>query len=337
MRQLLKLFIGILLISSGKLSAQQDPMFTKYFFVGLAANPAYAGSQDHMSLRALHRSQWIGVDGAPRTQVLTAHTPLKNERVGLGLSILNDQIGVTGTTMFNVAYAYRIPTGKTGKLALGLQAGLINARADWARLNFKDPQGGDIAFNQGNPNMISPNFGAGVYYYTKHFFAGVGAPHIINTQLRKNINNSNNFAQTYRHYYANIGGAIPLSGDALIFKPMMSMRNIGLFGLDDQALKNARMRVGAPTGLDFDLSLLFDQKLWIGAAYRTAIEAFDKTSSWDSADIWAAYNFANGMRLGAAYDFPLTKIQTVSPGSFELMLGYDFDYKSKRVVTPRYF
>ena len=122
-------FIGLLL-GPALLIAQQDAMFTKYMFNTLVYNPAYAGSYEYLSINALHRGQWWGIDGAPTTQSLSVHTPV-SERVGLGLSLVNDKIGPTGSTQINAVYAYRIPIGP-GKLSIGLQAGVFQRRADWS-------------------------------------------------------------------------------------------------------------------------------------------------------------------------------------------------------------
>lgn len=116
------------------LLAQQDAMFTKYMFNTLVYNPAYAGSHDHLSINALHRGQWWGIDGAPTTQTLSVHSPV-SDRVGIGLSLINDKIGPTGSTQVNAIYAYRIPLG-AGKLSIGLQAGVFQWRADWSQLNL---------------------------------------------------------------------------------------------------------------------------------------------------------------------------------------------------------
>lgn len=314
---------------------QQDAMFTKYMFNTLTYNPGYAGAKDHLALGLIHRTQWWGIDGAPQTQSFTIHTPMKNERVGIGLNAVNDKIGPTNSLSANISYAYRIPIGK-GKLSIGLQGGVTNWRADWSELTLQSGQGVDDAYAETEPNYWLPNFGAGVYYYTKKFYMGLGVPHLIEYDLRKDENiNTSLWAKQYRHYFFSTGAAIPLNGEMLVFKPSILVKNVGLlsnFNKDD-----AFQDFGAPTEFDVDLSLLFYQTLWVGASFRSAIEAFDDTSSFDSVDIWASYNLANGLRIGAAYDYTLTKLQGPAQGSFEVMLGYEFDYKTKQLVTPRYF
>ena len=319
--------------------AQQDPMFTSYLFNALTFNPAYAGSNEHLTINALHRSQWFGIDGAPQTQTVTVHTPLRSERVGVGFSAVNDKIGVTNSMNFNVAYAYRIPIGRA-KLSVGLQASMNNWRANWGNLTYSDGQVGDPAYAGGNPNVWKPNIGAGIYYSTKRFYMGLGVPRIIEYDLTQNrIDQLPFYAKQYRHFYYSMGVAIPIKGDALVFKPSLLLKSSAL---DSRFKKDsAFQKVGAPTEFNVDLSLFFQQTLWVGASFRSSVEKFtgkgENASSFDSVDFWAAYYLGNGLRLGAAYDYSLTKIQTKAGGSFEVMVGWEFDYKTKKVVTPRYF
>ncbi len=314
-------------------TAQQDAMFTKYMFNSLVYNPAYAGSKDHLAVGLLHRTQWWGIDGAPNTQSFTIHTPLRSDRVGVGLSAVNDVIGPTNSIGANISYAYRIPMGK-GKLAIGLQGGVMNWRADWSELNLQT-ETGDEAFDEVQPSYWLPNFGAGIYYYSKYFYVGVAAPHLVEYDLRQNVQDVGIWAKTYRHYFGTIGAAIPVGGESFIFKPSLLVKNVGLFST---FRKDVNFQdIGAPTEVDIDLSMLFYQSFWFGVSFRTAIEAFDDTSSYDSIDFWASYYMANGLRIGAAYDFTLTKLQQPGQGSFEVMLGYEFNYKTKKAVTPRYF
>lgn len=313
-------------------SAQQDPMFTKYMFNSLHYNPAYAGAKDHLAIGLLYRNQWWGIDGGPVTQTFTIHTPMKNERVGVGLSAYNDVIGPTHQMGANLSYAYRIPMGKY-KLSIGLQGGFTNWRADWSKLTLADTNP-DEAFMEMQPSYWLPNFGAGVYFYSKNFYIGFSSPHLIEYDLREGAT-TEVWARQYRHYYGAIGGAIPIRGDMIIFKPSMLVKNVGLLSAFSKDF--AFQGIGAPTEVDIDLSLLFYEALWVGASFRTAVEVYNDTSSFDSVDFWAAYYLQNGFRIGAAYDYSLTKLQSPARGSFEIMLGYEFNYKTKQIVTPRYF
>lgn len=335
MKRLLTI-LALTILVGGQSFGQQDPMFTKYMFNSLTFNPAYAGSWDHMTVGLLHRSQWVEIDGAPTTQSLTLHTPLKNERIGVGLSLINDKIGPTNTTSLNLAYAYKIPIGSM-KLSIGLQAGMENYNADWSQLELEDQGIPDEAFAIG-ANKFLPNFGAGLYLSNDKFYFGVSSPHLVEYDLRDSEDITTAiFARSVRHYYMMTGVAIPLKGKALVFKPSILVKNVGLFkgNSKDEAFRN----IGAPNEFDLDLSLLFQETLWVGTSFRSAFAAFgsEAKSSFDSVDFWISYNLKNGMRIGAAYDFPVSELRTVTSGAFELMLGYEFDYKNDRVVTPRYF
>ena len=333
MKKYLPLFL-ILFFISNNTHAQQDAMFTKYMFNSLNFNPGYAGSKEYLSMVALYRDQWLGLEGAPTTQTLSIHTPFK-ERVGFGLNISNDKIGVTGSTVGSLSYAYRIPFGK-GKVALGLQASFMNYRTDFGKLNYKDPRSSDLSFKD-DVNLWAPNFGAGVYYYSDKFYAGFSVPHLIKTDLNDASGSNTRWAQLYRHYYFTTGMAIPIRGESLVFKPSLLIKSVGLFG-DFTSSSSNQNPVGAPTEFDIDLSFLFYQSLWVGASFRSSFEAIiGKTSTVDSADLWAMFYLNKGMRVGLAYDFTLTELRNYNKGSFEIMLGYDLYFKEKHIVTPRYF
>lgn len=335
-------FLFILSLS-GLAISQQDPMFTKYMFNSLVFNPAYAGSPDFLSINALYRNQWAGWGnrwssedkGAPISQTLTVHSPF-GKRVGLGFSLINDIVGARNATSVNFSYAYRIKFGH-GKLALGLQGGLMHWRADWNKVNERDP--GDPVF-QGMPNAFVPNVGAGIYYNSKFFYAGMSVPQVINYNLPVlgvRLPDNTKIARTFQHFYFTVGGAIPLYGPQFMLKPSLLIKSVGLLQ-DFTGDGTAITTTGAPTEIDLDVSIFLYETLWLGLSFRTAIEAVvANKSSVDSADLWVAYYLKNGLRIGAAYDFSLTPVQRYSAGSFELMLGYDFQYVVKRVKTPRYF
>lgn len=331
MRKFLTLILFITL-GGATLTAQQDAMFTKYMFNSLVYNPAYAGYYDHMYISALYRNQWQGVEGAPKTQTLTLHTPLKNDRVGVGLNIVNDAVGPINETRANLSYSYKIPLGGTKRLAIGIQGGVNYRRTDFSQLVLENQV--DEAFSEDNPTSFLPNFGAGLMYYSKSFYLGVSSPGLIEHDLRSNISTAP-YAKQFRHYYLATGAAIPLNGDLLIFKPSILIKNVGL--LSGLSKEEAFQNVGAPTEFDLDLSLLFYEQFQVGLSLRSAIEVLDDTSSYDSVDIWMSYFLPNGLRLGAAFDYPLNNISSVTFGSFEIMVGYEFNYSVKKTVTPRYF
>lgn len=330
-----KLYIALLVVWVCACSAhgQQDPMFTNYQFNSLVFNPAYAGSNEHLTLNLIHRQQWVGFEGAPVTQSLIAHTPLKGERVGVGLSLLNDKIGPTRSLNIAGSYAYRMLVGKKKnmKLSIGLQASVANWHGDWLEVTVE--QGSDPSF-QRNISRWLPNFGAGVYLSGKRFYAGFGCPKLLENDLRQAKNDATGFyGKTYRHWYTAIGGVLPIDGDQVIFRPSLLLKSTGLFSAfrsDDQF-----QNIGSPTSFNVDAAFFFRQMFWVGLTYRTAVQA--QKSSSDSADFWAAWHLRNGLRLGASYDLTLSKLQKAGGSSFEIMAGYEFDIKVKKVASPRYF
>ena len=346
------LLLVLFLLSTLRLLGQQDPMFTKYMFNSQVFNPAYAGSKEYLSINVLAREQWWGANSisgkgesfkySPSTQTVTFQNPV-GDRVSLGFTAINDRIGAVSSSTANAVYAYHFPFGN-GNLSIGMQGGLTSYRADWGKLTFKDPRVTDNVYAIENPSRIIPNVGVGVYYYSEKFYTGFSIPHLIEYDLRevdadeRTTLRGRNVARLYRHYYFTAGGAIPLSGKSLVFKPSILIKNVGLLS-DFSANQNVINQVGAPTQFDIDLSLFFYETLWLGVSFRSAfeIEPLGGTSSVDSGDIWMAFYLRNGMRIGMAYDYTLSKLSTSQNGSFELMFGYDFDYSVRKVHTPRYF
>ncbi len=339
------------------LSAQQEPHFTKYMFNSLIYNPGYAGSKEYLSVVALHRDQWFGwggkegggYDGRPVTQTFSLHSPV-NRRVGLGFNVLNDRIGARSSTLFNACYAYRVSFGE-GTLSLGLLAGMMHWQADWDQLDFQEPRELDLAFDGQNPNLWLPDFGTGIYYYSGKFYAGASIPHLLHFYLRDlsapEQDVIRKWARSYRHFYLTTGGVIPLGkGNGTVLRPSILIKSVGFF---QEFFKEGSLvrEIGAPAGFDADLSLLFHDRLWIGGSFRSSFAAFspkneqgsqDKyRSSHDSVNGWFSWQLDNGMRIGFAYDYPLSPIQAYSPGSFEVMLGFDYFKKVEKTSSPRYF
>ncbi|MCB0525832.1 MAG: type IX secretion system membrane protein PorP/SprF [Lewinellaceae bacterium] len=312
---------------------QQDPMFTNYQFNSLTFNPAYAGSNEHLTVNLVHRQQWLGFDGAPTTQSLLAHTPLKNERLGLGVSLVNDKIGPTGSFGLSGAYAYRLLVGKKKnmKLSLGLQASIANWHGDW--LDIVVEQGSDPAF-ESNYNAWLPNFGAGAYLSSDRFYAGLSCPKLLENNIQRVRNGKEEFfGQSYRHWYGTAGAIFPIDGDQVVFRPSMLIKGTGLFS--SFKTDSQKQHVGSPTAINLDASFFLRQTFWLGLTFRTAVQVGN--SSNDSVDLWFAWYMRNGLRIGAAYDITLSKLQSVGQRSFELMAGYEFDIKVKQVASPRYF
>ncbi len=328
------IIISILFVFSDFVKAQQDNMFTQYMFNSLVYNPAYAGSRDYLSVGLIHRSQWLGFEeGAPVTQAFTIHSPLRNKNIGIGFSAFNDKIGPSNQLAFQGSYAYRFPIGAFGHLALGVQGSVMNWRSDFSNLKQKDPN--DPAFvGDLTPNYWLPNFGAGLYLSTPTFFLGASVPHLLDNDLRRTsiANDTIKYARLYRHYYVTGGIAIKFS-NSVVFRPSILIRNVGLFG----EFKESGTGTSAPTVFDIDAAFRFNEAVWVGVALRSAFQGANGQSSYDSVDFWTQVHLKNGLRIGFAYDFTLSRVKEASAGSIEAMLGYEFNYEKDKIVSPRYF
>ncbi len=300
--------LALFLIISATAQAQQHPMVSQYMFNGLLLNPAYAGSKDYVSTAALYRKQWVDFKGSPETQTISIHGPLKNRRMGLGFSILNDHIGVTNRTDFMGSYAYHIPTGR-GKLALGLQAGATYFRAKLTDLIYWDQD--DEVFAADIQSNLLPNAGAGIYYYSRNFYAGLSVPQLLDYDPGKSLSfDIKQVPHQTRHYFLHTGYVIEASEDFKI-KPSVLVKYVP----------------NAPVEVDMNVNFLFNNIFWIGGSYRTN----------DAVVALVEYQLTRKLRLGYSYDFTLTELKNYSSGSHEIMLGYDFGYDIMKMKTPRYF
>jgi type IX secretion system PorP/SprF family membrane protein len=303
--------ITLLVISTlGTLTsqAQQDPMYTHYMYNTLMVNPAYAGSRDALTITALHRSQWVNFKGAPIIESLTLHAPLKNEHLGVGLSVLNDKIGTFNRTSLFADFAYRMNLTRKSKLALGLSAGASIFQANLSSLQLN--QQSDPTFQNNINNRVTPNFGFGAYYSREHFYAGVSVPYLLQNSYQPNVSNSEGTEQ--RTYFFIAGGVINIT-DNLAFKPTTFIK----------------ATPASPIQADVTASFIIMKKLLVGAMFRTG----------DAAGALVGLNITNQLHVGYSFDWSYgLKTRTYNQGSHEILLRYDFIFFSKKQIhTPRYF
>ena len=297
-------------------SAQQDAQYTQYMYNTMSINPGYAGRRDVLSIVGLHRSQWVGLEGAPRTQTLALHSPLgETGKVGLGFSAINDEIGPTKETYFDIDFSYRIKTSENGNLSFGLKAGGHLLDVDFDELNLFTSS--DVRFEQNIDNKFSPNVGVGLYYYTPKFYLGLSAPNLLETDHfdEGNLNNSDGssvIAEERINYYLMSGHTFTLSED-LLFKPAVL----------------AKVVVGAPLQVDVSANFLLYERITLGAAYR-----------WDAAvSGLAGFQVSDQLLIGFAYDWETTDLGNTqfNSGSYEVMLRFELFKKYNRMLTPRFF
>jgi type IX secretion system PorP/SprF family membrane protein len=303
------LFTIALLLTGAGLYAQQELMVSQYMFNGLLLNPAYAGTHSYFSASALHRSQWTSFEGAPTGQVVAIDGPVANERLGVGLLISNDRIGITSQLEASVNIAYHLPLG-AGDLSFGLRAGGSSYSATLSDITVWDQN--DQVYNQNDiQGQFIPKFGFGVYYHTEKWFAGFSVPMLYSLDDQIVLDNSVTSDYFTQHYYLNAGTVIEANSNVAI-KPSLLVK----------------VEPTAPVQVDLNCNVLLYRRLWLGAGYRTG----------DALIGMVEYNITPQLRAGYAYDYTLTDINNYSSGSHEIMIGYDFgrDVAIKK-RSPRYF
>ena len=306
MKNLKTILIATICFVSMDTIAQQELHFTQYFWNKLMINSAYAGSHDHASFTLIHRDQWMGIvdEGRPISQAFSFHTPLRNEKLGVGFGVIRDDLGPTEATNLAADFAYRLKLADGSRLAFGLKASVDFFDASLLGLVGTD---GDPAFAQNVGGNTLPNFGASAYYWSEDAFLGISAPRLLENELADNT--SLQGLET-RHYYV-MGGYVFDISPLLKFKPTFL----------------AKIESTSPTSFDATANFLFYEKLWLGAAYR----------SEDSFDANVSYLFNNSFRAGFAWDFTVSELRHVNNGSWEIMFGYDLSFSKSKIMSPRYF
>ncbi|MFD1604661.1 type IX secretion system membrane protein PorP/SprF [Flavobacterium artemisiae] len=297
---------AILLLGMFDARAQQDSQYTQYMYNTMTINPAYTGTRGVPSIFGLYRTQWVGLEGAPKTANFSFEMPVSKNGQGLGFSAINDQIGPSNETTISANYSYPVQLSADLTMSLGISASGNFMNIDYTKLRTLNP---NDPYLNGQLSQISPNFGAGVYFHSEKWYAGLSVPMILETKFYDDIQTS--MASKRMHFYA-MGGYVFDLNDNLKFKPAAMIK----------------MVQGAPLAVDLSANFLFYEKLTLGAAYR-----------WDAAvSAMAGFQITPGMNIGYAYDFETTKIRNYSSGSHEIFLRFDLFTETKyRLVTPRFF
>lgn len=291
--------------------AQQDSQFTQYMYNTININPAYAGSRESMNIFALHRSQWVGLDGAPVTNTASINTPINGSNVGLGVSIVNDKIGPSDENNIAVDFSYTIHTSDTYKLSFGLKATANLLNIDFTKLNKDDMN--DYNFDTNIDNKFSPNIGIGFYLHSDNTYIGISAPNLLETKhfdRYAGTGSNSHIASEKIHYYLIAGHVFDLSSEVK-FKPSILTKVVQ----------------GAPLQLDISGNFLINQKFVAGLAYRwsaavSAMVGFQATDSWF---------------IGYGYDLETTKLANYNSGSHEIFLRYELFKKYDKIISPRFF
>ncbi len=300
----------ILLLTVVSSHGQQKPVLSQYMFSGLVLNPAYAGRHEYTSFTAMYRDQWVNIPGAPKLTTLIAQSGFKDRRIGTGLMISEDRIGVHSNLAIYGSYAYFIKFRDGGKFIMGLQGGIDILRSDWSKLNILDQN--DPVFNGSEVNYF-PNFGAGVFYNNDHFYIGLSVPYILTSRKVK----TDDYFRDVRHsrnYYLT-GGIIFDLGMKVKLKPSMLVR----------------MEENMPLAVDLNANLYYDELLDIGFSYRQG----------DSVIGILGLQINKYLKFSYAYDYIISSLTSYSKGSHELMLQYRINFSAPKhhrmCPEPQYF
>ena len=298
------LLLFVLVVQS--VTAQQDPQYTQYMYNTLTVNPGYTGSTEGIDAVLLHRSQWIGIDGAPRTQAFSIHSPMWNDKVGLGLSAINDRIGPADEFYIDGNFSYTLYLGEQSKLAFGLKAGARVLNIDWSRGRYY--QEGDPLLNTNINNNIAATIGSGIYYYTDKWYAGASIPNFIKDNYYNDVQET--VVSDRLHYYV-MGGYVFDLSDSVKFKPAVL----------------GKIVKGSPITVDGSANFLFQEKFTLGAAYR-----------WDDAvSALVGFQITKELFLGYSYDYSTTELSKYNDGSHEVILRFQLQPKATRIKSPRFF
>jgi type IX secretion system PorP/SprF family membrane protein len=298
--------------------AQQEAQLTQFMFNRLYYNPAYAGAEGKACGSALYRRQWLGLEGAPESQLVSFHTPLFQERVGLGLNLNRQSIGISRALTAEMSYAYRLPLGP-GYLSAGLSASVRYFTEDYSDSRIIASQ--DINYDPGVPmgqqSKYLPNFGVGMYYQAKRWYAGIGMPRLIESSI--DFAAGGGQAREIRHLYAMGGYKIPITS-------MLNVHPQVLFKYLD----------GAPFDGDISVLLEMERQFHAGISYRLGGNM--ERNGGESIDLLLGFWIQKQMLIGVAYDISMSKIRTYQSGTFEVMLQYCFGNRGVTTIdNPRFF
>lgn len=299
-----RILLLVLIFTGVESYAQQDAQFTQYMYNTINVNPAYAGSRGVLSMFALYRTQWVGLDGAPVTSTVSVNTPLGESRLGLGFSLINDKIGPTTENTISADLSYTIPTSETWKLSFGIKATANLFDLDASKLNPVNAADPSLQ----NYSSFSPNIGAGIYWHSDNAYIGFSIPNFIQTS-RYDDNEVAIFKERISYYL--IGGLVFDLSDTVKFKPAFL----------------TKMVEGAPLQVDVSANFMFFDKLMMGVSYR-----------WSAAlSAMVGFQVSEGLYIGYGYDRETTNLDNYNSGSHEIFLRYEIFKNNNRITTPRFF
>jgi type IX secretion system PorP/SprF family membrane protein len=296
-----------ILLAPLQLLCQMPALTDHYLNNTLAFNPAFAGCQDALSVSVLYRNQWVGFEDAPRNSNVSLHTPLRNDRVGLGLMIENSSYGINEETSFTGCYAYRMEM-QNGMLALGLGFGVTVKHVAWDELKAADS--GDILLMNNPESAVLPDFSLGMYYYSRKYFFGFSLPRLLSHEIDQSTGKyriKNDFSEY--NYFLEGGYYFDLTPQIKLLPSLL-----------------LKYHPGHVPQADINAQVILKERLWLGIGYRNKNTFLGMLQCQLNKQIMIAYS----------YSFDTGSAGTYNKGSHEVVLNYLFSY-SRKVAGPRQY
>ncbi|MEC4117233.1 type IX secretion system membrane protein PorP/SprF [Myroides phaeus] len=302
----LGVLLSAMLFGGVEAQAQQDPQYTHYMYNTTNINPGYTGSRGMMSIFGLYRTQWVGLDGAPKTANLSIDSPIGDKGLAAGINYTNDRIGAMDENNISINGSYTIDLNNEFKLAFGLKATANLLNVDYTKLDIRDSE--DITFQENISNKFNPNFGAGLYMYSDKAYVGFSIPSFLTSDRFEN--EGTKMMREKMHFYL-MGGYVFDLNPSLKLKPAFLAKAVS----------------GAPLQVDLTANFLIIDKFTVGAAYR-----------WDSSiSGLAGFQVNDGLFIGYSYDADTSKLARYNSGSHEIFLRFELFSRFNKVSTSRFF
>lgn len=317
-------------------NAQQSIQFTQYIFNSLSVNPAYAGYKEEWFAQTGLRSQWTGWSGAPKTGTISIDGTLdpNSNRHGIGLNVTGDRLGAQSATSVYFNYALRLQLDRedTQRLSFGIAGGVSQYSLDGNRLNPN--QIGDGAIPDGKISSWVPDIRLGIYYYNPIWYAGVSVQDLFQdanstSDYRFNVHSETNLYRNISGYF--IAGALFELDRDLYLRPSLLLKE----------------DFRGPTVVDVNTMLVFNNKFWIGAGYRSGLNVFDRKYNRLTASLLSVQNAVTGIaqiyitekfRVGYSYDAMINRLSGLQNGTHEVTMGFSLGKKTSRYYkSPRFF
>ena len=312
-RRYIHIFI-LLLISAlvGKQNAlgQEFPWSLQYVTNMNTINPAYVGMWDRAGLFISSRTNWVGIKGAPLTQQFSYNTPVKDQKSGVGLNIQRRNVGLEKSLFVTGDYSFQVRLDVYNYLRFGFRAGFVNYDNNLKDYQLYPDQIPDPEYTTDVRQYFMTVFGVGAVMFDDKYYVSLSIPQIINNTFSVNQNGFSSLHELRTVYLA--GGYVFKLPSTIMLRPnLLAVATIG-----KKLYFDASAILYLPGDLQFGLNLRSNGAVCFSGQYT----------------------FANNVRIGFASEYyVIPDIRKYQLGTYEIMIGYDFNLYRKKYSRPYYF